>query len=55
MPEGQIMSRRRFRMEHCKGTSIHVRHTRLLAATLLVHELGGVLQKYDHLSVGVLR
>lgn len=42
-------------MEYREGPPIHVRHTGLLAATILVHEPGRVLPQRDHLPMGTLR
>jgi len=55
MSSRQIVPRRGFRMEYREGTSVYIRYTRLLATTILVHELGGVLQEQDNLSMGVLQ
>lgn len=49
------MSGRGLCVEYREGSSVHVRHTRLLAAQILVHESGGVLQEQDDLPVGVLQ
>lgn len=51
----QIVPRRGLGVEYCEGTSVHVCHTGFLAATILVHELGGMLQKQNDLSMGVLQ
>lgn len=49
------MRRRRLSMERRQRSPVHVRHSRLLAAAFLVYESSIVLQKWEYVSVGVLR
>lgn len=54
MSPWQTVPRRGLRVEYREGPPVYVRYTGFLAAALLVHEPGGVLQEQDDLPVGVL-